>query len=232
MINKEIIEKSLTTFSSKWNDILSEETEKDYFKDLIKKVSFSYENEIVYPPFNEVYRAFSLTSLDDLKVIIIGQDPYINENQANGLAFSVKDGVKLPPSLLNIYKELRAEYGYEIPTTGELEPWAKQGVLLLNASLTVKAHMAFSHSKIGWERFTDSVIEKIDSLDRYIVYILWGNFAQKKEKLIKSKKAFIIKCAHPSPLSANRGFFNSNCFKRCNEYLESVSLKTIDWEIM
>ena len=171
------------------------------------------------------------TSLENVKVVILGQDPYHNYNQANGLSFSVKNGVTIPPSLKNIFKELQSDLGYKIPTSGNLELWAKQGVLLLNATLTVRAHKPGSHQKIGWETFTDKIISLISEKYEHIVFILWGNFAHQKVKLIDEKKHFIIKSVHPSPFSARNGFFGSKPFSKCNEYLTSVKKENIDWNL-
>lgn len=225
------VTKSLLAFPNEWASLLEEEAKKDYFQNLIHQVGERYLSETVYPPYNQVYRALELTNPKDLKVVIIGQDPYFNPGQANGLAFSVGEGVKFPPSLLNIYKELKIEYGYDIPASGSLEPWARQGVLLLNASLTVHEGEPNSHAKLGWMNFTDDLIKVIDSLDQPVVYLLWGNFAYEKAKLIKNKKAHIIHTAHPSPLSARRGFFHSDCFKHVNEALKSENLLEINWQI-
>lgn len=231
-MTKEEIRNTLLAFPGKWNELLKEEKEKDYYLKLVDIVSEKYLSSTVYPPYEKVFSAFSLTSLENLKVVIIGQDPYFNEGQANGLAFSVGEGVKFPPSLLNIYKELFYEFGYPIPkTNGSLEKWAKQGVLLLNASLTVQAGEANSHAKLGWQTFTDNAISLIDKLDKPVVYLLWGNYAQAKASLIHSKNACIIKTAHPSPLSANKGFFCSDCFKKANRFLLENKLDAIDWKI-
>ena len=177
------------------------------------------------------FAALNTTSLENVKVVILGQDPYHNYNQANGLSFSVKNGVTIPPSLKNIFKELQSDLGYKIPTSGDLELWAKQGVLLLNATLTVRAHKPGSHQKIGWETFTDKIISLISEKYEHIVFILWGNFAQQKVKLIDEKKHFIIKSVHPSPFSARNGFFGSKPFSKCNEYLTSVKKENIDWNL-
>ncbi|MFA6624326.1 MAG: uracil-DNA glycosylase [Bacilli bacterium] len=230
-MNEEEIRSFLSSFPDGWDELLKDEKNKTYYQNLLLSVSEKYLTEKVYPPYEKVFSAFSYTSVDDIKCVIIGQDPYFNEGQANGLAFSVNKGVRLPPSLLNIYKELFNEYSYPIPKNGSLESWARQGVLLLNSSLTVKEGEPNSHSKLGWETFTDDVIKIIDSLDRPIVYLLCGNYAFKKSSLIKSRKAFIIHTAHPSPLSASRGFFDSNCFKRCNEYLIKNDIEPIDFQI-
>lgn len=230
-MTKTEIEQSLMTFPGDWNSLLSDEKKKEYYQKLVDVISDKYMTEKVYPPFDQVFNAFKLTPVDQIRCVIIGQDPYFNEGQANGLAFSVGKGVRLPPSLQNIYKELYYEFGYPIPKTGSLESWAKQGVLLLNASLTVKAGEANSHSSLGWMTFTDDVISLINKVDRPIVYLLWGKYAQSKAPFITNKKACIIETAHPSPMSATRGFFCSDCFKRCNKYLKSQGLGEIDFQI-
>ncbi len=230
-LNKEDILSSLSTFPGEWDTLLGEEKNKEYFKKLIELVADEYSEYIVHPDLKNVYHALELVSPSEVRVVIIGQDPYYNPGQANGLAFSVEDGVHFPPSLLNIFKELNLEYGYPIPQNGSLEKWAKQGVLLLNASLTVKDGTANSHAKFGWMTFTDEIIRKLDSLNQPIVYLLWGNFAKDKMKLIHNKNAFIIYNAHPSPLSARRGFFHSDCFKKCNEHLRELNEKEIDFQI-
>ena len=186
---------------------------------------------IVYPPRSQVYRAFELCSLEDLSVVILGQDPYHGPNQANGLAFSVNKGEKLPPSLQNIFKELHDDLGIPIPRTGNLTSWAKQGVLLLNALLTVRANEASSHRNIGWEIFTNSVIKKISDEKTGIVFLLWGKYAQEKEFLIDTSKHFILKAAHPSPFSAASGFFGSKHFSKTNEILKREGKEPINWKI-
>ena len=222
----------LLTFPEGWKDFFDGIKESESFLSVVEKVSKEACEETVYPPLEDVYRAFSLTPEKEVKVVIIGQDPYFNPNQANGLAFSVGKGVTLPPSLANIYKELSYEYHYPIPKkNGDLTPWAKQGVLLLNASLTVRQGEANSHSRYGWDKITDMAIEYLDKKDRPIVYLLWGNYAFKKASLIHSKKAKIIHTAHPSPLSASKGFFCSDCFIRCNDYLLSRQMDPIDFRI-
>ncbi|MCI1734727.1 MAG: uracil-DNA glycosylase [Bacilli bacterium] len=231
IMTKEEITASLSTFPGDWDKVLEAEKGKEYFQKLIDTISDCYLKETVYPPYQEVFNAFKLTGLNQIKAVIIGQDPYFNPGQANGLAFSVGQGVSLPPSLQNIYKELFYEFGYPVPKTGSLEGWAKQGVLLLNASLTVQAGNPNSHSKLGWTTFTDDVISLIDSLDKPMVYLLWGKYAQDKASMIKSKKACLIKTAHPSPMSATRGFFCSDCFKRANKFLLANKIDPIDWKI-
>lgn len=226
------IKERLISLPNDWNNLLGEEFKKEYYQVLLEKVTDAYCSDTVYPPVEKVFSAFYETKLDELKVVIIGQDPYHEEGQANGLAFSVSKNIKPPRSLTNIYKELNYEFNHPIPKNyGCLNSWAKQGVLLLNSTLTVKEGEANSHSKFGWSIFTDNVIKKTDSLDKPLVYILWGGFAIKKQELIKSKNALILQSAHPSPLSASRGFFHSNIFIKCNEYLKKNNLKEIDWQI-
>lgn len=231
MMTKIQIKKSLTCFPNDWNEILKEEINKPYFTSLIEKVSDEYTKNKIYPPINNIYRALELTSFNKVKVVILGQDPYHEVDQANGLAFSILDGNKIPKSLQNIYKELNIEFGYYYPDNGDLSNWAKQGVLLLNSTLTVREGEANSHSKYGWQTFTNKIIQELDKRDKPIVFILWGNNAITKKELIHSPKSKVITCAHPSPLSANRGFFNSNCFTKCNEYLKADGLEPIDWKI-
>ena len=186
---------------------------------------------MVYPPSDEIFTAFNLTPLSKVKVVILGQDPYHEPGQAHGLSFSVKPGVEIPPSLVNIYKELHEDLGCYIPDNGYLVKWAKQGVLMLNTLLTVRAHQAFSHKGIGWEQFTDAAIEALARQDRPMVFILWGRPAQSKKPMIYNSKHLIIESAHPSPLSAYRGFFGSRPFSRTNEYLKENGLEPIDWQI-
>ena len=190
------------------------------------------ENCIVYPKKKDIFNAFELTKFEDVKVVILGQDPYHDENQAHGLAFSVQYGVKTPPSLKNIYKELNSDLGISTPSHGNLESWAKNGVFLLNTVLTVRAHAAHSHQKIGWEDFTDYVIKTISDEKENIVFILWGKPAQKKVKLIDEKKHLILMSAHPSPLSSYRGFFGSRPFSKTNEYLKQNNIVPINWELV
>ena len=221
----------IESFSTSWEKFLKNEFEKDYFKKLSEYIDIERKTQIVFPPLELTFAALNITSHEKVKVVILGQDPYHNHNQANGLSFSVKNGVKIPPSLKNIFKELQSDLGCKIPTSGNLESWAKQGVLLLNATLSVRAHESGSHQKKGWETFTDTIIELISKKCEHIVFILWGNFAQQKVKLIDEKKHFIIKSVHPSPFSARNGFFGSKPFSKCNEYLTSVSKETIDWNL-
>ncbi len=214
-----------------WDSLLKDEYNKDYFKDLEKFVLKEYNAKTIYPKINEVYNAFRYTSFNDIKVVIIGQDPYHGENQAEGLCFSVKKGVQKPPSLVNIFKELHDDLGYAIPKNGSLISWTKEGVLLLNAVLTVEKDKAASHKGKGWEIFTDEVIKIINKKDTPVVFILWGSYARSKKELITNKKHFIIESAHPSPLSAHNGFFGSRPFSRTNNFLIEHRLKPINWEI-
>ncbi|WP_405566106.1 uracil-DNA glycosylase [Polaribacter sp. Asnod6-C07] len=213
-----------------WKNILQPEFDKPYFKELTDFVKSEYENYTCYPKAKDIFAAFDFCSLNDLKVVIIGQDPYHGPNQANGLCFSVKEDVKHPPSLVNIFKEISSDLNQEYPQSGNLEKWAKQGVLLLNATLTVRAHEAGSHQKKGWETFTDVVIKQISEEKENIVFLLWGGFAKKKMKLINKKKHQILTSGHPSPLSANRGYWFSNQhFSKTNEILDSINKSKIQW---
>ena len=214
-----------------WDNLLKDEYNKDYFKDLEKFVLKEYNAKTIYPKINEVYNAFRYTSFNDIKVVIIGQDPYHGENQAEGLCFSVKKGVQKPPSLVNIFKELHDDLGYAIPKNGSLVSWTKEGVLLLNAVLTVEKDKAASHKGKGWEIFTDEVIKIINKKDTPVVFILWGSYARSKKELITNKKHFIIESAHPSPLSAHNGFFGSRPFSKTDNFLIEQGLKPINWEI-
>lgn len=217
--------------SGTWKEILSSEFEKEYFKKLNLFLEDEYNNYEVFPKRERIFEAFNLTPFEDVKVVIIGQDPYHGDGQAHGLAFSVMPGIKTPPSLKNIYKELNSEYGCYIPDNGYLVKWAKQGVLMLNTSLTVRAHEANSHSKKGWEKFTDAAIKAISERRESVVFVLWGNNAKKKVKLIDSDKHMIIEGVHPSPLSASRGFFGCNHFRMINEFLLEKGYSEIDWQI-
>lgn len=216
--------------SESWATILQTEFEKPYFKELTSFVKSEYVNHSCYPKEKNIFAAFDFCSFDDLKVVIIGQDPYHGENQANGLCFSVKDGVSHPPSLRNIFKEIATDLGNEYPKSGNLERWAKQGVLLLNATLTVRAHEAGSHQKQGWETFTDTVIKQISDTAENVVFLLWGGFAKKKVKLIDKKKHYILESGHPSPLSANRGYwFGNEHFSKTNLFLKGIGEEPIEW---
>ena len=213
-----------------WKNILHQEFEKSYFKELTNFVKSQYENYTCYPKEQDIFAAFDFCSFDDLKVVIIGQDPYHGPNQANGLCFSVKDEITHPPSLKNIFKEISSDLKQEYPESGNLEKWAKQGVLLLNATLTVRAHEAGSHQKQGWETFTDEVIRQISNEKEDVIFLLWGGFAKKKVKLINKNKHHILESGHPSPLSANRGYwFENQHFSKSNMILRSINKKQIDW---
>lgn len=214
-----------------WKQVLNNEFEKKYFIKLTEFVKNEYTTKTIYPPKSQIFSAFDYTSFDDVKVVIIGQDPYHGEGQANGLSFSVADGVKIPPSLRNIYKELKTDLGIIESTSGNLEAWAKQGVLLLNATLTVEAANAGSHQNKGWEDFTDTVIKLLSEEKENLVFVLWGSYAQKKGKKINREKHFVIESAHPSPLSVYRGFWDSKPFSKTNEYLKSKNVQEIDWKI-
>jgi uracil-DNA glycosylase len=212
-----------------WKSKLEPEFEKPYFEQLIKFVKEEYQSGTVYPPGKEIFRAFDCADFDQIKVVIIGQDPYHGHGQANGLCFSVREGVAMPPSLKNIFKEIQGDLGKPIPKTGELERWANQGVLLLNATLTVRASSPGSHQNKGWETFTDAVIKQISDQRSHIVFLLWGAYAQKKGEIIDRNKHLVLMSAHPSPFSADRGFFGCKHFSKTNEYLKSKGVKEIDW---
>lgn len=215
--------------SESWKPHLQSEFNKLYFSQLVQFVKDEYAKNKVHPPGKKIFSAFDHCSFEDLKVVIIGQDPYHGEGQANGLCFSVSDGIRIPPSLRNIFKELQDDLGTPLPSSGNLERWADQGVLLLNATLTVRAHQAGSHQKKGWEQFTDSVIQLVSSKKENIVFILWGAYAQKKGEVIDRSKHHIISSAHPSPFAADRGFFGSKPFSRANAYLENKGKRSIKW---
>jgi len=215
-----------------WKEILYDEFQKDYFVNLKQFLVEEKKKYTIYPPGNLIFNAFDKTPFNKVKVVIIGQDPYHGPGQAHGLCFSVPQGIKIPPSLRNIYKELNSELGCEIPNHGNLEKWAEQGVLLLNATLTVRDSQAASHQKKGWETFTDSVIRTIANKKENVVFILWGNYAQTKQVFIDENKHCIIKSVHPSPLSASRGFFGSKPFSQANNYLKASDIKPVDWCIV
>lgn len=218
--------------TASWNRILQAEFEKEYYQNLLAFLEEEYSEHEVFPPKNQVYNAFNITTFENLKVVIIGQDPYHDVNQAHGLCFSVNEGIKLPPSLVNIFKEQKEDLGLEIPFSGKLTSWAEQGVLLLNATLTVRAHQAGSHQKKGWETFTDEVIKIISKEKKDVIFLLWGGFAKKKACLIDAEKHHILTSGHPSPLSANRGhWFGNKHFSKVNEILKSIGEKEIDWEL-
>lgn len=212
-----------------WKAVLKDEFEKSYFENLVDFVKQEYKTQTIFPPASKIFTAFDRCSFDKVKVVIIGQDPYHGRGQANGLCFSVADNIPFPPSLQNIFKELKDDTGTEIPNSGNLEKWADQGVLLLNATLTVRESQAASHQNRGWEEFTDSVINKLSTEKKNLVFILWGSYAQKKGAVIDRSKHFIIQSPHPSPLSAYRGFFGSKPFSKTNEFLKSVQIDEIKW---
>ena len=214
-----------------WADKLKPEYGKDYYKKLFDFIGREYSSHTIYPPGDDIFNAFHLTPYKDVKVVIIGQDPYHETGQAHGLSFSVKPGVEIPPSLQNIYKELHDELGCYIPNNGYLEKWARQGVLLLNSVLTVRAHAAASHRGKGWENFTDAVIHEVNKKDAPVVFMLWGSFARSKSAMLDNPRHLILEAPHPSPLSAHRGFFGCGHFKRCNEFLQSKGSSPIDWQI-
>ena len=212
-----------------WKSKLEPEFQKPYFEDLIKFVKDEYRSNTIYPPGNEIFRAFDCADFNEAKVVIIGQDPYHGQGQANGLCFSVRDGVIMPPSLKNIFKEIHSDLGKPFPKNGELERWARQGVLLLNATLTVMASSPGSHQNKGWETFTDAVIKQVSDQKNNIVFLLWGAYAQKKGEVIDRTKHLVLMSAHPSPFSADRGFFGCKHFSKTNEYLKIHGLKEIEW---
>lgn len=212
-----------------WEQFFDSESKKPYYKNLAQFVNREYKEGVVYPPKDKIFNALKITPPEKVKCVILGQDPYHEPGQAMGLSFSVPEGIKTPPSLLNVYKELQQEFGYDIPHTGDLTAWAEQGVLLLNAILTVRAHEAASHRNKGWETFTDNVISYLAELDEPIVFMLWGNYARNKKTMIHNPKHLILESVHPSPLSAARGFFGCNHFKKCNEFLIKNGLEAIDW---
>lgn len=214
-----------------WRNQLKKELSASYFKDLIGFLENEYEQEIIYPDFDLIFNAFNLTPFNDLKVVVIGQDPYHGVGQANGLSFSVNKGIKIPPSLKNIYKELNSDIGLDIPSHGDLTSWAKQGVLLLNSTLTVKKGQPASHQKKGWEIFTDNCIKVISEEKSNVVFMLWGNFAKEKERLINTSKHLVLKSVHPSPFSARNGFFGCEHFSKANNFLEETGQLKIDWSL-
>ena len=214
-----------------WDEILKDEYQKDYFKNIAMFVNKEYREKTIFPPKSNILRAFKLTDYDNVKVVILGQDPYHGINEANGLAFSVSKGVRLPPSLQNIYKELYNDLGITVSTNGDLEKWAREGVLLLNSVFTVEKDKPASHKNIGWEQFSDEVIKKVNEKNTPVVFILWGNFAKSKAKYITNPIHLVITSPHPSPFSAYSGFFGSKPFSRTNEFLRKNNMKEIDWKI-
>ena len=221
----------MAAISNDWLQPLNAEFQKPYYRKLFEKVKEEYNTKQVFPPADEIFTAFHLTPLKDVKVVILGQDPYHNDGQAHGLCFSVKPDVDIPPSLVNIYQELRDDLGCEIPNNGYLVKWAKQGVLMLNTVLTVRAHMANSHRGKGWEEFTDAAIKALNKQDRPIVFILWGRPAQMKKSMLDNPNHLILEAPHPSPLSAYRGFFGSKPFSKTNMFLQQNGIAPIDWQI-
>ncbi len=212
-----------------WHEALKEEFEKPYFEKLTDFVRQEYQNTKVFPPAKLIFNAFDQCPFDKVKVVIIGQDPYHDDNQAHGLCFSVNDDIAFPPSLRNIFKEIQNDLGIAPPTSGNLTRWAQQGVLLINATLTVRAHNAGSHQKKGWEEFTDAAIRNLAQKRENIVFLLWGAYAQKKSEMIDSNRHLILKSVHPSPLSASRGFFGNHHFSKTNEFLDSKGIEPIEW---
>ena len=221
----------MSMIQNDWLEPLKPEFAKPYYAELFKFVKNEYSTRQIFPPADDIFNAFHLTPLHEVKVVILGQDPYHNDGQAHGLCFSVKPDVDIPPSLVNIYQELHDDLGCYIPNNGYLTKWAKQGVLMLNTVLTVRAHQANSHRGMGWEQFTDAAIRILNEQDRPIVFILWGSPAQKKAQMLNNPKHLILKAPHPSPLSAYRGFFGSRPFSQTNEFLVKNGLEPIDWQI-
>lgn len=214
-----------------WDYILQDEYKKDYFKKIVFFVNEEYKKKVIYPPKNYILRSLSLTDYNNVKVVILGQDPYHGDHEANGLSFSVNQGIHLPPSLQNIYKEIKTDLGIDMPSNGDLTKWAKEGVLLLNSILTVEKDKPASHKDIGWEMFTDEIIRKINEKKDPVVFILWGNFARSKKRFITNKWHLIIESTHPSPFSCHNGFFGSKPFSRTNNFLKKNNIKEIDWKI-
>lgn len=218
-------------FKNGWEELLKDELKQEYYIKLREFLIDEYKTKVIYPNAYDIYNALHFTDYKDVKAVILGQDPYHGPNQAHGLAFSVKPGVRIPPSLVNMYKELHDDLGCSIPNNGYLEKWAREGVLLLNTSLTVRQAEANSHKNIGWEKFTDHIIKLLNERDDPLVFILWGNNAISKEKLITNDRHYIIKSVHPSPLSSFRGFFGSKPFSKTNDFLTSIGKEAIDWQI-
>lgn len=221
----------MAAIQNDWLDALQGEFRQPYYKKLFQTVNEEYRTRRIFPPADDIFNAFHLTPLRDVKVVILGQDPYHGEGQAHGLCFSVRPGVEIPPSLVNIYQELHDDLGCTIPNHGCLVKWAQQGVLLLNTVLTVRAHQANSHKEIGWEKFTDAAIRKVSEQDRPIVFILWGRPAQAKKSMLHNPKHLILEAPHPSPLSAYRGFFGSRPFSQSNRFLKAQGIEPVDWQI-
>ncbi len=221
----------MAIFRNDWADVLQDELQKPYYDALRQFLKEEYQTQTIYPDMHHLFNALHYTAYQDVKVVIIGQDPYHGPGQAHGLSFSVQEGIDVPPSLRNIYKELHSDLGCSIPSHGNLESWARQGVLLLNTVLSVRAHQAHSHKGKGWEIFTDAIIKRLNERAEPIVFMLWGNPAQKKAELIHAPHHCIIRSAHPSPLSASRGFFGSRPFSRANAFLKQTGQQEIDWKI-
>lgn len=221
----------MAAISNDWLVPLKEEFKKPYYKDLYYKIREEYTNYQIFPEANDIFNAFDFTPLSQVKVVILGQDPYHNNGQAHGLSFSVKPQVDIPPSLVNIYQELHDDLGCNIPNNGYLKKWADQGVLLLNTVLTVRAHNANSHRGIGWEQFTDAAIKAVNDVDRPVVFMLWGRPAQSKKSLLNNPNHLILEAPHPSPLSAYRGFFGCRHFSQANAFLQNHGIEPIDWQI-
>ena len=215
--------------ANSWKNVLNGEFNKPYFEQLVAFVKSEYDQQKVYPPGKQMFAAFDRCSFEEVKVVIIGQDPYHGARQAHGLCFSVVDGIRQPPSLVNIFKEVKTDIGTEIPTSGNLERWTSQGILLLNATLTVRANTPGSHQNKGWETFTDAVIENISVQKEGVVFLLWGAYAQRKGAIINTEKHFVLQSAHPSPFAADRGFFGNKHFSKTNEYLKTRGKKEIVW---
>ena len=221
----------MVNIGNSWDKLLADQFESEYYKNLRQFLKYEYSHYTIYPHMNDIFNALRMTDYDSVRVVLLGQDPYHNNGQAHGLCFSVKKGVDVPPSLVNIYKELHDDLGCTIPDHGCLTKWANQGVLMLNTVLTVRAHQANSHRGIGWEEFTDAAIMALNGQDRPIVFILWGAPAQRKKAMLNNPKHLILTAPHPSPLSAYRGFFGSRPFSKTNEFLESQGEEPIDWQI-
>lgn len=221
----------MVKLNNKWDDVLRDEFEKEYYKKIREFLKYEYSHFTIYPEMSDIFNSLKYADYDNIKVVIIGQDPYHEEGQAHGLSFSVKPGIEIPPSLVNIYKELHDDLGCYIPNNGYLEKWAKQGVLLLNNVLTVRAHLANSHKTCGWETFTDNIIVELNKREKPIVFLMWGSCAKQKEALITNPNHYILKTVHPSPLSAYRGFFGCKHFSKTNEILLSNGEEPIDWQI-
>ncbi|MCL2874385.1 MAG: uracil-DNA glycosylase [Defluviitaleaceae bacterium] len=221
----------MVKLGNSWDDLLREEFTKEYYLKLREFLKAEYSTRIVYPNMHDIFNALKLTAYEDVRVVILGQDPYHGEGQAHGLSFSVKSGIATPPSLLNMYKELQSDLGCYIPNNGFLEKWAKQGVLLLNTALTVRANSANSHKGMGWETFTDTVISHLNDRKEPVVFVLWGNNAKSKKSLIDRNKHMILEAAHPSPLSAHSGFFGCRHFSKANEFLNKLGINGVDWQI-